>query len=251
MATYTSPDMTWRPPLSRHRAFVPLLSLWLAALLGGAIAVLPPGMAVRLAESAGLGLPPGFPGNLPFAGLLALGGALVGGGAAWALARAQAARARPQTRQDEQVLDEEDLEEKEPQIDFARPMFGEEEQVIEHVAEDQPETTQPAEPDVLDEPEEPDRSPLSLDELFAEDADATPVHTPSHHGKAVELLREKETGELGMVHLVERFAVALDDHRRLVADDPVGLVRRSPPVNMVFELNDLKYRTAHKPGPTE
>lgn len=63
-----------RLPLSCHPAFVPLVSLWLAALLGGSVAVLPAAQLAALAEGAD---------KLALAGIAAL----VGGALGWIAAR--------------------------------------------------------------------------------------------------------------------------------------------------------------------
>ncbi|QIG54088.1 hypothetical protein G6N82_07925 [Altererythrobacter sp. BO-6] len=64
-----------RPPLSRHRAFVPLVTLWLATLVGGTLAVLPAGQALAAATGLGLTLPAGLASDAA----VSIGAAIIGG----------------------------------------------------------------------------------------------------------------------------------------------------------------------------
>lgn len=79
-----------RPPLRRHPAFVPLVTLWLAALAGGTLAVLPAGQA--LAAATGLGL--AIPAPLASDGAVSIGAAIIGGLIGLALASIIAGKRR-------------------------------------------------------------------------------------------------------------------------------------------------------------
>lgn len=76
-----------RPPLSRHPAFVPAVAAWLAALLGGCVAVLPATQLAALVESTELALPLALGGKLALTGIAALFGGALG----WIAARLAAA----------------------------------------------------------------------------------------------------------------------------------------------------------------
>lgn len=169
-----------KPPLSRHPAFVPIVALWLAALAGGSVAALPAGLTMHLVSRIGLALPP----MLASDGTIAIGTALIGGALGLAAARAIASIQSRRARSE----------------DFAG------------VAEASTAQAGHSEPEI---------APLELDEELMEDAmdgdvsaaepEAMPA-PPSRHGKAVQLLRSRPTSELALPQLVERFAVALDDH---------------------------------------
>ncbi|MBT8432476.1 MAG: hypothetical protein KJP27_08300, partial [Altererythrobacter sp.] len=75
---------TRKPPLSRHPAFMPLIAVWLAALLGGSIAVLPTGVIGAGMAQAPFAVPAFAANPIAMAGLAAL----LGAGLGWALARA-------------------------------------------------------------------------------------------------------------------------------------------------------------------
>ena len=76
--------MAQRRPITSHPAFVPLVALWFAALLGLGVAVLPAVLLVKIVTGAGLTtlLPPTTAGRLASSGAAALAGALLG----WVLA---------------------------------------------------------------------------------------------------------------------------------------------------------------------
>lgn len=86
-----------RRAISHHPAFAPMLALWLAALLGLAMLVLPDGVRLRLLEGAGLAalIPATGAGRMMASAIAALLGALAGFGLARALARMTARDPRP------------------------------------------------------------------------------------------------------------------------------------------------------------
>lgn len=154
-----------RLPLSLHPAFAPLVSLWLAMLAGGCVAVLPGQFGVQ---------------PVAIAGCAALGG-LVG----WAVARVvvgvQRRRARPRPDQ--------------PAAYVERLLVG--------------------------------------IEVITPEAEVRPGDEPlpeARRGKAVQLLRQRQTGALAMPLLVERFAVALADRSHAAA----------PPADLGFALYALR-----------
>lgn len=83
-----------RPPLSRHRAFVPLVTLWLAALAGGTLAVLPSGQPLALVGVLGLQLPNAIASDLA----IAFAAAVLAGGIGFAIAQGIIGRTRRKPR---------------------------------------------------------------------------------------------------------------------------------------------------------
>ena len=163
-------------PLSRHPAFVPLVTLWFAALLGGSVAVMPAGRATGLTQGFGLILPPSVFNNEV---MIAVAAMLIGGLVGFAAARIAA------SLQSFKPAETATLSEA-PAV-RARSLV-------------EADTEPPRPPDAEAAPPEPEDPP------FAE--------PPTRHGKAVRLLRSQDTADLAMPQLIERFAVALDDHRR-------------------------------------
>ena len=76
---------TRKAPLSRHPAFVPLIAVWLAALVGGCIAVLPTGMFSAGLAQVPFAIPAFAASQFAVAGLLAVIGAGLGFGTARAI----------------------------------------------------------------------------------------------------------------------------------------------------------------------
>lgn len=163
-------------PLSRHPAFVPLVTLWFAALLGGSVAVMPAGRATGLMHGFGLTLPPSA---INSEVMIAVAAMLIGGLVGFAAARI-AASLQSFKPAETAMLSEA------PAV-RARSLAG--------AGSESPRLS-----DAEAAPPEPEVPP------FAE--------PPTRHGKAVRLLRSHDTADLAMPQLIERFAVALDDHRR-------------------------------------
>lgn len=218
-------DQRRQPPLSRHQAFAPLVSIWLAALLGGSLAVLPSGHAAQGLASAGLVLPPLLASDV----ILAIIAALAGAAAGFVAARALAALQHRSTSRT-----------KAPITELLAPLQSEAgaSEVTPILTEDPVRAEEGVLPEILQEAEV---VPLELKVLFPKQApraaepaaeeiileaapmtehEAEPEVEPiaeamdqPRHGKAVQLLRSHETAELAMPQLIERLAVALDDHR--------------------------------------
>ncbi|MFZ9395829.1 MAG: hypothetical protein ACO25F_07200 [Erythrobacter sp.] len=155
-------------PLSQHQAFVPLVTLWLAALFGGCLA------ASGLSPSLWSG------GSWAFAGVATC----IGGAIGWAAARLFA---RSQRR-------------KRPAASVVPSAY------VDNLLGGISNTPRPW---LNPEPEQPD----------------------PRHGKAVHLLRTRNPNELAMPLLIERFAVALEEHQ-----SPKGTL----PVELGFELYALR-----------
>lgn len=241
------PATASRPPLSGHRAFVPLVGTWLAALLGGSVAVLPEGQAAMAARRAGLDLPQLLAGDMALAMAAALAGLALG----VAAARALAARQAP---------DRHRLAAHEPRV-APPPLPGSaEEWDAGPAAAEGRESPRDAAPETVAPPEgghhhAQDACPAGA--MAGSDGPAShdaPVGAPAPagpdeaealvvaaqsplpeapqaryaavgtapaqrvHGKAVQLLRSDAPENLAMPALVERFAVALDDHRHGLAN---------------------------------
>lgn len=262
---------TRKAPLSRHPAFMPLIAAWLAALLGGSMAVLPAGMINAGLAQAPFALPAFAASQIAIAGLAAI----LGAGLGWAAARAvYAVQHRPEKSAsaiEHAVSDTEESEvveakQIEPLRIFqleecAQPVVEQEvveAEVIEaEVFEDHVTVQEQVADDIAPVPQPYDDAPfyadVGLSELLGaprvEDAEQNetailsgmatgqiavmepeqetkPETTPPpvstqpqaklpQHGKAVNLLRAHDTQKLAMPQLIERFAVALDDQRRL------------------------------------
>lgn len=67
---------------------------------------------------------------------------------------------------------------------------------------------------------------------------ANPALAP-RHGKAVHLLRERETRDLAMPQLIERFAVALEDYKSARTHAAHSYSRPAPPRHLTAQLDAL------------
>lgn len=286
---------TRKAPLSRHPAFMPLIAAWLAALLGGSMAVLPAGMINAGLAQAPFALPAFAASQIAIAGLAAI----LGAGLGWAAARAvYAVQHRPEKSAsaiEHAVSDTEESEvveakQIEPLRIFqleecAQPVVEQEvveAEVIEaEVFEDHVTVQEQVADDIAPVPQPYDDAPfyadVGLSELLGaprvEDAEQNetailsgmamgqmPVMEPEQetkpettpppvstqpqaklpqHGKAVNLLRAHDTRKLAMPQLIERFAVALDDQRRLAENAAHSYSPPLPPASLTQRLRAL------------
>lgn len=291
---------TRKAPLSRHPAFMPLIAAWLAALLGGSMAVLPAGMINAGLAQAPFALPAFAASQIAIARLAAI----LGAGLGWAAARAvYAVQHRPEKSAsaiEHAVSDTEESEvveakQIEPLRIFeleecAQPVAEQEvveaevieTEVIEaEVFEDHVTVQEQVADDIAPVPQPYDDAPfyadVGLSELLGaprvEDAEQNetailscmatgkiavmepeqetkPETTPPHvstqpqaklpqHGKAVNLLRAHDTRKLAMPQLIERFAVALDDQRRLAENAAHSYSPPLPPASLTQRLRAL------------
>lgn len=213
-----------RAPISQHPAFVPLCSVWLAALLSGCIAVLPHSLVS--ANVAQFAIPAIVTSQLLLTAIAGLTGGLVGWIAARVIASAQSDKRVEPESHDTNVIGEEaavfsiDLEEDAKPIESDLP-----------VAEVVPEPHTPPQEELITEViPVPDDPIAEVDE----ENEGTP-----RHGKAVNLLRRHATDELAMPQLIERFAVALDDHRGEESGAAHSYSPPAPPVEMAEHLRAL------------
>ena len=215
---------TKRAPISQHPAFVPLCSVWLAALLSGCIAVLPHSLVAATVPQ--FAIPAIVTSQMLLATIAGVSGGLVGWIAAKVIASAQSDRRAGPERHDTQIIEEEaavysiDLEEDAKPIESDLP-----------VAE------------VVHEPHAPPQEEL-ITEVIPVPADSIAEvdeenEEAPRHGKAVNLLRRHATDELAMPQLIERFAVALDDHRGDADGAAHSYSPPAPPVEMAEHLRAL------------
>lgn len=286
---------TRKAPLSRHPAFMPLIAAWLAALLGGSMAVLPAGMINAGLAQAPFALPAFAASQIAMAGLAAI----LGAGLGWAAARAvYAVQHRPDKSAsaiEHAVSDTEEAEVVEAQPveplrifeleECALPVVEQEvveAEVIEaEVFEDHVTVQEQVADDIAPVPQPYDDAPfyadIDLSQLLGaprvEDAEQNetavlsgmatgqiPVREPEQetkpeatpppvstqpqakfqqHGKAVNLLRAHDTRKLAMPQLIERFAVALDDQRRLAENAAHSYSPPVPPASLTQRLRAL------------
>lgn len=265
---------TRKAPLSRHPAFMPLIAAWLAALLGGSMAVLPAGMINAGLAQAPFALPAFAASQIAIAGLAAT----LGAGLGWAAARAvYAVQHRPEKSAsaiEHAVSDTEESEVVEAEVIEAEvieaEVFEDHVTVQEQVADDIAPVPQPYD-------DAPFYADVGLSELLGaprvEDAEQNetailsgmamgqmPVMEPEQetkpettpppvstqpqaklpqHGKAVNLLRAHDTRKLAMPQLIERFAVALDDQRRLAENAAHSYSPPLPPASLTQRLRAL------------
>ena len=301
-----SDHSTRKPPLSRHPAFVPLIAVWLAALVGGCVAVLPSGLVSTGFAQAPFGVSGLVANQIMLAALSAIAGAAIG----WAGARTiyalqhrpdepvatvvpdpedadQAETVAEEPAEVPQIFELDELQEQEPQTDAIVPETSEG-PVMEPdgitqsmVSEAEPFDDAPfyadislsellgaqreeaAEPTEAHENAEPVIEPKAEAELrpdpqpeparqsmqavgIAETPQADPVAAPAapqderpQHGKAVNLLRRHDTQELAMPQLIERFAVALDDQRRIAERNTHSYSQLAPPADLTIRLRAL------------
>lgn len=228
-------------PLSQHAAYVPIISVWAAALLALPLLVMPAAMATGLGN--GLGLPDLSP--ITLSAIASCLGAIVGFGSARSVAAYQSPADKPALAafappvlaqldehaevhpdiEDVLVLEETSIE---PEISVqpipvpTRPTNflpwpdGLEQpraEIIPPEAMPKPVEAAPAAA-----PAQPIAPPIAnISVKFEEPAPATPVG-----GKAVQQLRGADVADLNMVQLLERFAVALDHHREAVGEADSG-----------------------------
>ena len=286
---------TRKAPLSRHPAFTPLIAAWLAALLGGSMAVLPAGMINAGLAQAPFAVPAFAASQIAIAGFATIFGAGLG----WAAARAvYAVQHRPDKSAsaiEHAVSDTEEAEVVEAQQieplrifeleECAQPVVEQEvveAEVIEpEVFEDHVTVQEQVADDIAPVPQPYDDAPfyadVGLSELLGaprvEDAEQNetaivsgmatgqmPVMEPEQetkpettpppvstqpqaklpqHGKAVNLLRAHDTQKLAMPQLIERFAVALDDQRRLAENAAHSYSPPVPPASLTQRLRAL------------
>lgn len=265
---------TRKAPLSRHPALMPLIAAWLAALLGGSMAVLPAGMINAGLAQAPFALPAFAASQIAIAGLAAT----LGAGLGWAAARAvYAVQHRPEKSAsaiEHAVSDTEESEVVEAEVIEAEvieaEVFEDHVTVQEQVADDIAPVPQPYD-------DAPFYADVGLSELLGaprvEDAEQNetailsgmamgqmPVMEPEQetkpettpppvstqpqaklpqHGKAVNLLRAHDTRKLAMPQLIERFAVALDDQRRLAENAAHSYSPPLPPASLTQRLRAL------------
>lgn len=265
---------TRKAPLSRHPALMPLIAAWLAALLGGSMAVLPAGMINAGLAQAPFALPAFAASQIAIAGLAAI----LGAGLGWAAARAvYAVQHRPEKSAsaiEHAVSDTEESEVVEAEVIEAEvieaEVFEDHVTVQEQVADDIAPVPQPYD-------DAPFYADVGLSELLGaprvEDAEQNetailsgmamgqmPVMEPEQetkpettpppvstqpqaklpqHGKAVNLLRAHDTRKLAMPQLIERFAVALDDQRRLAENAAHSYSPPLPPASLTQRLRAL------------
>lgn len=286
---------TRKAPLSRHPAFMPLIAVWLAALLGGSIAVLPTGMIGAGLAQAPFAVPAFAASQITLAGLAALLGAGLGWAAARTIFAVQHRPDKPASAIERGVSETEEEEAVEVQPveplriveleELAQPVVEREvveaeviePEVVEDLAPEQehevddvatapqPYDDAPFYADVglselLGAPRveaaEPDEAPIFADvaseqipvtepeqetkpETTPLSASTQPHAKPPQHGKAVNLLRAHDTQELAMPQLVERFAVALDDQRRLAESAAHSYSPPIPPASLTQRLRAL------------
>jgi hypothetical protein len=286
---------TRKAPLSRHPAFMPLIAVWLAALLGGSVAVLPAGMINAGLAQAPLAVPAFAASQIAIAGFATIFGAGLG----WAAARAvYAVQHRPDKSApaiEHAVSDTEEAEAVEaPPVEPLRivelekcaqpvvePEIVEAEVIEAEVFEDHVTVQEQVADDIAPVPQPYDDAPfyadVGLSELLGaprvEDAEQNetaivsgmatgqmPVMEPEQetkpettpppvstqpqaklpqHGKAVNLLRAHDTRKLAMPQLIERFAVALDDQRRLAENAAHSYSPPLPPASLTQRLRAL------------
>lgn len=217
-----------RAPISRHPAFVPLCAVWLAALLSGCIAVLPDGLiASSMAQFA---IPTIAKSQAVLAPVAGVAGGLVGWAGAKVIASAQTDRQAELEGYDPHVIEEE-----------AAVALADHEDDRYSIADDlplveaEPETEAPSPNELI-----PDDTSVPADPIVEvmEAKEQTP-----QHGKAVNLLRTQATDALAMPQLIERFAVALDDHRSAVEDAVHSYSPPTPPAEMGDRLRALLPQT--------
>lgn len=286
---------TRKAPLSRHPAFMPLIAVWLAALLGGSMAVLPAGMINAGLAQAPFALPAFAASQIAIAGFATIFGAGLG----WAAARAvYAVQHRPDKSAsaiEHAVSDTEEAEAVEaPPVEPLRiveleecaqpevePEIVEAEVIEAEVFEDHVTVQEQVADDIAPVPQPYEDAPfyadVGLSELLGaprvEDAEQNetvivsgmatgqmPVMEPEQetkpettpppvstqpqaklpqHGKAVNLLRAHDTQKLAMPQLIERFAVALDDQRRLAENAAHSYSPPVPPASLTQRLRAL------------
>ncbi len=286
---------TRKAPLSRHPAFMPLIAAWLAALMGGSMAVLPAGIISAGLAQAPFAVPALAASQIAIAGLAAV----LGVGMDWATARAvYAVQHRPEKSAsaiEHAVSDTEEAEVVEARPVEPLPIFELEEcaqpvveqevveaEVIEaEVLEDHVTVQEQVADDIAPVPQPYDDAPIyadiDLSQLLGaprvEDAEQNetaivsgmatgqiPVREPEQetkpettpppvstqpqaklpqHGKAVNLLRAHDTQKLAMPQLIERFAVALDDQRRLAKNAAHSYSPPVPPASLTQRLQAL------------
>ena len=213
-----------RAPISRHPAFVPLCSVWLAALLSGCIAVLPHSLVI--ANVSQFAIPAIVTSQMLLTAIAGVAGGLVGWIAARAIASAQSDNRVEPVSHDTNVIEEEaavcstDFEEDAKPIETALP-----------VAEVEPELQTPPQEELITEVIPAPADPIA-------EVDEENEETP-RHGKVVNLLRGHATDELAMPQLIERFAVALDDHRSEESGAAHSYSPPAPPDEMAEHLRAL------------
>lgn len=223
----------------RHPAFALILSLWVAALMGLAIMVLPVGLIeglvarLRIADFVPAAAPP--LGNTARM-LLALGfagvGAITGFIAARALARLASRPAKQEVSQDDPDADEADH----LPFDYVddEDAFGDE---AEPQGDALGDTPTPSIINVSDLGVDAFDSPINEDDdgftqepcpgpefesegTEEEQADLLDSYAPTAPAQGIDLLRERSVEELSLAELVERFAGALADRREMIARNP-------------------------------
>ena len=229
-----------KPPLSQDAAYVPIVSVWAAALLALPLLVMPAAMATAL--GVGIGLPELSP--IALSAIAACLGALVGFGAARSIAAYQSKGDTPTSAPAVQAVGEQIADEPEVQADDEDILVLEETSIEpEVVAQPIPKPTRatnfPPWPDGLEQPSaeiilpEAMPKPAAPVEVAPEAPLAQPIAPPIANisvkfekpvpatpigGKAVQQLRGADVADLNMVQLLERFAVALDHHREAVGE---------------------------------
>ncbi len=233
-----------KPPLSQDAAYVPIVCVWAAALLALPLLVMPAAMATALGSI--LGLPDLSP--ITLSAIAACLGLLVGFGAARSVAAYQSPGDQPALvalaplapaeleeqaevhadTEDVLVLDETSIE---PEIsvqpiteptratNFLPWPDGLEQPSSEIILpEAMPKPVAPVEVAPEAAPAQPVAPPIAnISIKFEEPATATPIG-----GKAVQQLRGADVADLNMVQLLERFAIALDQHREAVGEADSG-----------------------------
>lgn len=265
-----------RAPLSQHGAFTPIVALWLAALLGGCILVLPGTMVSAGLNKLPLALPAVATSQFVLAGIATLAGCMLGLVAARLIAAIQTGMGERRTADLPATEDAVPPAIEPVRIEEIEAAEGPTAVDCEAEIEPWPELADPLAEEPMAEPEaEPDftlhdegfaellaRSDMtidddppqpstpkdtSMDEQVSEPA-ATPASPPaagpaalqaSRHGKAVNLIRGQSTRQLAMPQLIERFAVALDDRQSLAAAHPHTYPFPAPPADMAQRLQAL------------
>lgn len=259
-----------RTPLSRHPAFVPLVTLWLGALLGGCVAVLPAHTAAQLAALSGWPVTPLISAQAALAGLAALAGCACGWLAGRTFKHVQHRQPAATVHEPKapviETPDSPDVaadetealapNHAETEIELASEVAAEVEPRIltldELFAHQSPPftpvilaTLTPHEVESPEATEAADREawqPGCTDRCEREAARVEQVsgeviaEKPQRYGKAVRLLRESDTSALAMPQLVERFAIALDEARRSNANTYLPGGR---PAEMARQLREL------------
>ena len=272
----SQPPIVRPAPISTHKAFVPLIAVWVAALLGGIVGLLPAQViaATRLDLS-----------QLALAGAATVTGGLIGLIAARLFGVIQNRSVQRRQKLTDEVVAEPvapitiaELEEAETagekgensiieplEPDASLEPAPQASDAFENLAPDEWELP-PDDPhfadielrDLLGAPTSESHASESKSESEAaleqyeeqiEDAEFEPVEEvtsetalPSEftqHGKAVNLLRTQNTNQLAMPQLIERFAVALDEHRQLAYHAPHSYSLPAPPPNMTGHLQVL------------